>query len=85
MALDEYSSFLPGQGALARLRALVRTYVGDELAWELQLVLRPDEVPAAALGATGGALGWSCWLGERGAELAADDLCLQGASFPTRP
>jgi type VI secretion system protein ImpH len=81
MGLADYRGFLPGQPALARLRALVRSHAGDELAWELQLVLRPDEVPAAALGSEH-ALGWTCWLGVRTAPLPADDLRLDPATAP---
>jgi type VI secretion system protein ImpH len=83
MGLADYREFLPGQPALARLRALVRTHAGDELAWDLQLVLRRDEVPAATLG-TGHALGWSCWLGRHADERPADDLHLDPATAPSR-
>jgi type VI secretion system protein ImpH len=78
MGLAQYRDFLPGRPALARLAALVRTHAGDELAWELHLVLSHDEVPAAALGADP-ALGWDCWLGARATTRAADDLHLEPA------
>jgi type VI secretion system protein ImpH len=78
MRLADYRDFLPGQPALARLHALVRSYAGDELAWELQPLLDADEVPSVALGAEEG-LGWSSWLGARAATRAADDLRLDPA------
>lgn len=84
MSLADYRCFLPGQPALARLRALVRTHAGDELAWELQLLLRDDEVPPAAL-AGDQPLGWSSWLGTRSERRPADDLRLEATFPPARP
>jgi type VI secretion system protein ImpH len=78
MSLADYRDFLPGRPALARLHALVRSYAGHELAWELQPLLRADEVPPAALGGAH-ALGWSSWLGRRAAPSPADDLRLDPA------
>ena len=37
--------FLPGGRSLTQLRGLVRNYIGFELAWDVRLVLRRDEVP----------------------------------------
>jgi type VI secretion system protein ImpH len=39
---DELCRFLPGSPSLVRLEALVRSYAGDELSWDLRLRLRPD-------------------------------------------
>jgi type VI secretion system protein ImpH len=71
----DYERFLPGQPALRRLQALVRRYLGREFAWELQLVLRREDVPPARLGGT--RLGWTAWLGRRDAAGDADDLRLE--------
>jgi type VI secretion system protein ImpH len=56
----------------------VRIYVGDELEWELNLVLKQSEVPPIALG---GALrlGWTTWLPESTRAGDADDLILAPA------
>jgi len=75
MDLDDYRAFLPGQPALGRLQALVRNYLGDELAWEILPLLRSDAVPAMRLGDALG-LGWACWLGPRAQPVDADDLRL---------
>ncbi|MFM8330686.1 MAG: type VI secretion system baseplate subunit TssG [Candidatus Methylumidiphilus sp.] len=73
--LPRYLSLLPGQPGLAVLAALVRNYTGDELAWDVNLVLRRAEVPALRL--DGGAqLGWTSWLGEKPKGGDADDLTL---------
>ncbi len=60
LALERYEEFLPGGSAYEPLRALTRFYAGDELDYEVQLVLRRDEVPRCDLGGTP-RLGWTSW------------------------
>lgn len=74
LALAEYQRLLPGGESLKRLAAIVRTYVGDTLDWEANLVLKADEVPPTVLG-TSGKLGHTCWIGQRPGR-DADDLYL---------
>lgn len=57
----DFERLLPGGDGLRRLVAVVRNVVGDELEWDIQLVLRGKEVPALRLGAAG-RLGWTSWL-----------------------
>ncbi|WP_102107686.1 type VI secretion system baseplate subunit TssG [Oceaniglobus roseus] len=71
MGMEEYTGLLPGGAALPRLRALVRSYVGDALDWDVNLVLREEEVPAARLGADT-RLGQTSWIGTRGGGDAGD-------------
>lgn len=75
LGLDDFHRFLPGAADAARLRALVRAAIGDALAWDVQLVLRADEVPQARLGATI-TLGRVAWLPRPRGWAAADDLIL---------
>jgi type VI secretion system protein ImpH len=75
MSLADYRRLLPGGASLARLEAIVRNYVGDALAWDVNLVLRGDEVPATVLGGNA-ALGQVCWIGRRAAASDAADLVL---------
>jgi type VI secretion system protein ImpH len=75
LSLDSYLAFLPGGRSLEELLALVRHYVGDELVWDVNLILRQNEVPALKLDG-GGRLGWTTWLGEREGRGDADDLRL---------
>lgn len=75
MDLAAYRRLLPGGTSLARLVAMTRNYVGDELAWDLRLVLARDEVPALKLGGDA-RLGWSTWLGRRREDTDAGDLVL---------
>ena len=62
LSLEDYKRFLPGTPALARLRAIVRNYVGDQLDWDVNLVLRGAEVPQARLGGDT-QLGLTSWIG----------------------
>lgn len=90
LRFEELAGLLPGEPRLARLRDLVRGYVGDELAWSLRLVLRREEVPDCRLGVAGrlGAearLGWTTWLGRRTAASDADDVVIAGTALFARP
>jgi type VI secretion system protein ImpH len=63
-----YLDFLPTGRARAPLRNWMQQLLGEELAWDAQLVLRKEEVPPTRLGAGKGnapRLGWVSWLGER--------------------
>lgn len=75
LAYGQYQAFLPGGTALERLTAIVRNYIGDELVWDVNLVLRRDEVPILALGGPV-RLGWTTWAGPRKQAVDADDLRL---------
>jgi type VI secretion system protein ImpH len=58
----DFQGMLPGTQQLESLAQLVRAYVGDELAWDLRLVLSPEERRQLALG-RGSRLGYDAWLG----------------------
>lgn len=75
LSLSEYLSLLPNGYRLEQLVAIIRNYIGDELSWDVNLVLKKDQVPSAQLGAFT-QLGWTSWLGERDSEFDADDLRL---------
>lgn len=57
----DYRRLLPGGVSLSRLVALVRGYSNNALDWDLNLVLKKDQVPALQLGRAG-ELGWTTWL-----------------------
>jgi type VI secretion system protein ImpH len=59
--LRDYESFLPAGNRLNKLLALVNNYVGFEFNWDLNLILKKEEVPTAQLGRYG-RLGWTSWL-----------------------
>jgi type VI secretion system protein ImpH len=57
----EFNKFLPGGEALKQLVSAVRSYIGDEKGWDLQLILKKEYVPAVKLGKSG-QLGLSSWM-----------------------
>lgn len=77
MGLSDFERFLPGHVRFGQLRDWVRNYIGFELAWDAQLVLRREEVPATRLGSYG-QLGWTTWLGTPADRRQRDpeDVCL---------
>ena len=76
LRLDQYRRFLPGGADLARLQALVRSWVGLEFEWDLKLVLLRDEVPRFKLGTPCMGLGHATWLGHYRRPRDAGDLCI---------
>ena len=50
---ERYERFLPGNEGFDRLEGIVRSYIGDTLDWDVQLILKGDEVPRAMLGGVG--------------------------------
>jgi type VI secretion system protein ImpH len=58
----EFVRFLPRTQGLRELRALVRAYVGPELAWDLELIPAADALGQLRLGRAG-RLGLSALLG----------------------
>ncbi len=80
LTLWQFSRFLPGgEGrSLQRLTELVRGYIGPELGWDVQLLLRGSQSPPVVLGKSG-QLGWTTWLGGREATDDADDIVLTPA------
>ena len=79
LSLAQFASFLPDQDARPKLVALVRRIAGLETDWDMQLLLRRDQVPGTALdGAT--RLGWTSWLAVRQRPRDADDVIMLGST-----
>jgi type VI secretion system protein ImpH len=71
---EAYERFLPDQPAFRTLMEVVRLAVGDAMDFELQLVLRAEDVTPLQLNAVGGSrLGWTSWLLTAPFEEPADD------------
>ncbi len=64
LSLEDYKRLLPGGVSQERMEAIIRTYAGDTLDWEVNLVLAGDEVPRASLGGTT-QLGHTSWIRTR--------------------
>jgi type VI secretion system protein ImpH len=75
VGLADYQRLLPGGASLARLVPIVRNYIGDELNWDVNLILFKEEVPETRLGMAG-RLGWTSWIGPRKSPSDARDLLL---------
>jgi type VI secretion system protein ImpH len=73
MSYQDYQSLNPGSERLCRLTDWVRTYVGDEFDFVVQLVLGKSEVPEPRLNGTC-QLGRSCWVRSRPLPHDPDDL-----------
>lgn len=61
----KYLEFLPNGAAYEPLRALTRAFCGDDIEFEVQLILKREEVPVCELGRETGAapqLGWFTWI-----------------------
>jgi type VI secretion system protein ImpH len=68
MSYRRFAQFFPGESAMQRMVDLVRLYVGPALDFDVQPVLRRDEVPTAQLASPGGLaskLGRNAWLAAR--------------------
>ncbi len=75
LSLADYERMLPGGDSLRDMVALVRNYVGDEYAWDVNLVLERRQLPQTRLGEYG-RLGWTTWLAPETIGRDADDLHL---------
>lgn len=80
LGLEDYTAFLPSGKSFKSLVAAVRNYMGMDLLWEVNLVLRRDEKPVTCLGKSG-ALGWTSWLESKHADADVDDLLLQVQNY----
>lgn len=80
VGLDAFRRLLPGERSLDRVRAIVRAWVGDELWWDLNVVLEREQVPGTRLDARSG-LGRTTWLLSAEATDDADDYVFEPVSL----
>jgi type VI secretion system protein ImpH len=65
LSAERYRDFLPDGSAWEQLRAITRTFCGNDLEFEIQLILRRDDVPPFELRnpeENGLRLGWHTWM-----------------------
>jgi type VI secretion system protein ImpH len=74
--MADYQRLLPRGDSLKRLVAIVKNYLGEEFAWDVNLVLKKQQVQPTELGRFG-QLGWDTWLTPRPQQTDADDLMLR--------
>lgn len=79
--------FSPGGDRLKPLCQFVRMYVGRDLDFDVQVVLKGDETPPSKLGADAAApsrMGWNTWLISRAPERDQDDAVYRDEGLPER-
>ncbi len=65
LTLSQYCDFLPDGSAFEPLKAIVKFFSNDEIDFEVQLVLKREDVPGCDIGYEGDTpprLGWVTWL-----------------------
>lgn len=80
LTLRQYRYLLPRAEGLQRLVAWVRNYVGDELGWDVRLILKQEQVPALRLGGAE-QLGWTTWLAGTPGVARLDRLVLDPMAY----
>ncbi len=73
--LQQFESFLPNGKKITAFSDLVKNYIGLEFKWDLNLILKKNEVPAIRLGKYGW-LGWNSWLSARSRNNDAKDMLI---------
>ncbi len=74
--LQQFESFFPRGEKLKALSSLIKNYIGFELKWDINLVLKKEEVPSIELGKYG-QLGWTSWLKTRNRVRDANELIIE--------
>jgi type VI secretion system protein ImpH len=75
MPIADFRRLLPGGTSFARLNAIIRNYVGDVFDWDVNLILRKEDIPEPILGQSA-SLGRTCWIGHSTRDEDPDDLRL---------
>jgi type VI secretion system protein ImpH len=78
--LATFRRLLPGEPSLERVRAIVRAWTGDEMWWDLKVILRRADVPPARLDQRCG-LGRTTWLLSGPAARDAEDYVFEPVSL----
>jgi type VI secretion system protein ImpH len=82
LTLSQFTQFLPSGSAFKPLVQLTRFFAGQAHDFDVQLVLRAEQVPWCRLGGAGDyapRLGWSAWLKTREFDRDAGDAVFSGA------
>jgi len=84
LEFEQFQRLLPSGKAYPTLVQLTKLFAGPELDFDVQLVLKADEVPATRLQATDAyapRLGWTTWLKTKEFERDADEVIFAGSSL----
>jgi type VI secretion system protein ImpH len=80
LTLAQYQQFLPGQPSQLELRDWMRQLIGFDMLWDIQLVLKGQEIPALGLRHKTTQLGRTTWLGRKTPHPDRGELRLNPAS-----
>lgn len=85
----DYLAFSPGNRAARDVIALTRLFVGANLDFDVQVVLKKEQIPFCRLGRPGDAarLGWNCWARTAPAAHDSSDAIIResAATLPAIP
>lgn len=70
---ETFCQLLPAGTSMERLCSIIDQYIGFELTWDVQLVLKKEQVPKLHLGKQG-RLGWTSWIASRTPARDSDEL-----------
>jgi type VI secretion system protein ImpH len=83
MGADQFARFIPGSPTARRLAHWIRAYLGDELYWDAEIILRREDVSLTRLGRAdsgiGSRLGWTSWILSKPSPEDRSDLLLRSA------
>ena len=82
---DDFKSYSPAGDRLQSMAEMIRTYVGMEFDFDVQVVLRKEEVPQCQLGGAekdGARLGWNTWVRNNPMPKDADDAIFACEGLP---
>lgn len=83
LAYGDYMRLSPNSASIREIVSLTRLYVGPTLDFDVQVVLRKEDVPLCQLGRAGDPprLGWNCWARTGPATKDNGDAVIQAASI----
>lgn len=86
LAYGDYMRLSPDSASIREIICLARLYVGPTLDFDVQVVLRKDDVPLCQLGRAGDPprLGWNCWARSGPATKDNGDAIIQAASIQSQ-
>ena len=87
LSYPEFLRFIPGTDSLQRLGQIVRTYVGPEYDFDVQVLLCAEDVPECRLGGredSASRLGWNTWIQSTGFTRDAEDAIFRLDGDPSR-
>lgn len=86
LEFEQFQRMLPSGKAYPTLVQLTKLFAGPELDFDVQLVLKAEEVPTAKLSETPAyapRLGWTTWLKTKARERNADEVRFPGSTMLT--